>query len=83
MLEHDIPLTLPKEVTSFDELYVAWDEIEKAFSLAVDALCSPTKDMVVIQLPDRISIRRLVQGKICSEVMSLPVKKDTKIIMAQ
>ncbi|HHV60800.1 MAG TPA: hypothetical protein GXX49_11040 [Clostridiaceae bacterium] len=79
----EIPLTLPKEVTAFDELFVPWDEIEKAFPLVVDALCSPTKDMIIIQLPDRISFRKLVNGKIGSEVLSLPVPKDTKIIMAQ
>ncbi|MCE1247073.1 MAG: hypothetical protein LWY06_10550 [Firmicutes bacterium] len=54
----DVPVRIPRELVSHDELVIPWNSIRKAIPDAIDACSSPSGDMLAVVTSNRILVFR-------------------------
>ncbi len=78
----DLPLSIPKSVTSFNDLYPDWNSLKKRIPEAFDAVSSPTKDMLVVLTSDKLLIYANPLEDMSEPELSLKLNNES-LIMAQ
>ncbi|NLC66648.1 MAG: hypothetical protein GX752_06895 [Clostridium sp.] len=83
----DIPIALkpPKELVTYDELYISWNEVIEKVPQAMDAFLAPKNSFILIRTPKYLMMYRL---KGLNKLEDQPteiveIKEDEEIIMAE
>ncbi len=79
---YDLPLSIPKSITSFNDLYPDWNSIKKSIPEAFDAVSSPTKDMLAVLTSDKLLIYANPLEDMSEPELSLKLNNES-LIMAQ
>jgi hypothetical protein len=81
--DFDIPLKPPASLVSHDALHPSWDLIRNAVPGAVDAFCSPGKDMLVVITGTALTVYHVTGNAIGAPALSLPLSKGDAAVMIQ
>lgn len=79
----DIPISLPKSITAYDELAPSWNEIQKTIPDASDAISSPKKDIVAVIVNHKLVLYSCMNGKIRNNLLDVALKENESIVMVQ
>ncbi len=85
----DIALTtpigtqLPTEVSSYDTLWLNWDDIRAKVPTAIDAYTSPTEDVLAVQTADAIRISAYRMKEEDMKPLTIKLEDGESIVMVQ
>jgi hypothetical protein len=80
---HPIPYSLPESVVSYDQLSSSWDRIIEVQPEAVDAVSSPSGDMIAILTVDKLYVYSYSDNKIGSLALQVDLHENESLVMAQ
>ena len=75
--------TLPKSVTTYDELNPSFENIKKVIPNAIDAVSSPTKDMLAVMTNDKLLVYTNPKKGLTKATLEIKLNGKESLIMAQ
>lgn len=76
-------MRIPPTLLGYEERPLDWERIVRRAPDAIDALTSPSRDLVVISRPGRITLHRLAGSDVQPAVLSVSVPDEATIVMSQ
>lgn len=76
-------ITLPKTITSYDDLCISWDRIKQEIPQAKDAVSSPNNDVLAVLTPNKLLIYSNPENGIDKPALSIDVDSNESIILNQ
>jgi hypothetical protein len=81
---YDIIMMPPKELVSYDDLKVSWNNIKEKNPDAIDAYTSPNEDIAIIITKDSVYIYSVSKGKLGEKYMGkVKLKNNETVIMSE
>ncbi len=74
---------LPTEVSSYDTLWLSWDDIRVKEPAAIDAFTSPTEDLLAVQTADAITISAYRMKEEDMKPLTIKLEDGESIVMVQ
>lgn len=74
---------LPTDVSSYDTLWLSWDDIRAKQPDAIDAFTSPTEDLLAVQTADAINVSAYRMKESDMKPLSIELEDGESIVMVQ
>lgn len=82
-VSQNVPAELPVEVSSYDTLWLNWDEIRAREPSAIDAFTSPTQDLLAVQTDGAVRIYAYRMQESDMKPLTIPLEEDESVVMVQ
>lgn len=82
-LSSSIGPLLPTDVSSYDTLWLNWDDIRAKEPAAIDAFTSPTEDLLAVQTADAINISAYRMQESGMKPLSIQLEDGESVVMVQ
>jgi hypothetical protein len=80
---HTLPLTLPENVVSHDQLVSTWEKVKQVRNDAVDAISSPDGDMIAIMTTSTLYVYPYANHQFGSLALQVALNNNESLVMAQ
>ncbi|MFD0670369.1 hypothetical protein [Cohnella sp. GCM10027633] len=78
-----VGVQLPLEVSSYDTLWLSWDDIRSREPAALDAFTSRTQDLLAVQTANEITVSAYRMKESDMKPLSIPLQDGESVVMVQ